>query len=88
MQRSLETENNEKDKTILQLIDIKSVTEALDNLQQGVDKGVQKGAYNLSETNMYIKSIAYLSKVIDHLETLQRNNIIKTVEQTTLQKKQ
>ena len=79
------TGNNDKQSSVLQLTDIKSVTEALDRLQEGIDKGVQKGAYNLSETNMYIKSIAYLSKVIDHLDSLQRNTLIKTVEQASQQ---
>lgn len=76
--------NGDKDKTTLQFMDIKSVTESLDKLQEGIDKGVQKGSYNLAETNAYLKAITYLSKTIEHLDSLQKNALVKAVEQVSI----
>ena len=79
-QPSNQNDNGANEKQVLQLMDIKNSTEALDKLQEGIDKGVRNGAYSLAETNMYLKSIAYLSKLIEHLDALQRTTLIKTVE--------
>jgi hypothetical protein len=68
-------------KTQITMVDIKVLTDALNKLQEGIDKGVQTGSYNLTETSSYIKSLDDMSKAITYLDQMQRHLLLKTASE-------